>query len=84
MIQYLGHLFLTFEKKPCGYEKKKLIERVFNATVLDLELPGWLDGAGLHSASTRCTPGVLRGRGALFFFLSSYFYPGWHPYGQAG
>ena len=20
----------------------------------------------------------------LFFFLNSYFYPGWHPYGQAG
>ena len=20
----------------------------------------------------------------FFFFLSSYFYPGWHPYGQGG
>ena len=20
----------------------------------------------------------------FFFFLNSYFYPGWHPYGQAG
>ena len=23
-------------------------------------------------------------RGFFFFFLSSNFYPGWHPYGQAG
>ena len=25
-----------------------------------------------------------RGPHRFFFFLNSYFYPGWHPYGQAG
>ena len=29
-------------------------------------------------------PTIPRYSRNLFLFLNSYFYPGWHPYGQAG
>ena len=39
---------------------------------------------GQHPARERATLPRFPRHIFFFFFLNSYFYPGWHPYGQAG